>query len=221
LSERPSTPRQYPHRDPPLYYTVLKGWQGRYGRAEPRGLLYKINRQSGTARIDSLFRLFQKCVSGYSAPPLEAQWATCKETSEDSHPSPPARFECCHLETISKTCVRRPERRRQTTSPPMLNSATVQLHLLLLASLAGTVSAGWDMCPVGSEPAVWSCEERGRPAVPHVRDATCGMNDPNGPFFDPVHNMYHLFYQDHIGRPCAKRTERRLAEHRGCAAAPV
>jgi sucrose-6-phosphate hydrolase SacC (GH32 family) len=27
------------------------------------------------------------------------------------------------------------------------------------------------------------------------------MNDPNGPFYDPNHALYHLFYQDHIGRP--------------------
>eukprot|EP01050_Picozoa_sp_SAG11_P009122 SAG11_NODE_839_length_6916_cov_7.427314_1_plen_93_part_00 len=32
----------------------------------------------------------------------------------------------------------------------------------------------------------------------HVMGTTCSENDPNGPFFDPVHKMYHLFYQDHV-----------------------
>eukprot|EP01052_Picozoa_sp_SAG31_P039954 SAG31_NODE_5666_length_2394_cov_1.342919_1_plen_672_part_10 len=29
----------------------------------------------------------------------------------------------------------------------------------------------------------------------------CGLNDPNGPFFDPIHGMYHLMYQDHLALP--------------------
>ena len=33
----------------------------------------------------------------------------------------------------------------------------------------------------------------------HIRDATCGLNDPNGPVYDAVHGVYHLFYQDHLG----------------------
>jgi len=33
----------------------------------------------------------------------------------------------------------------------------------------------------------------------HVRDLSCGENDPNGPSFDPVHKMYHLHYQNHVG----------------------
>ena len=33
----------------------------------------------------------------------------------------------------------------------------------------------------------------------HVRDLSCGENDPNGPVFDPVHGVYHLHYQNHVG----------------------
>ena len=33
----------------------------------------------------------------------------------------------------------------------------------------------------------------------HVRDASCGENDPNGPVYDPVHGVYHLHYQNHVG----------------------
>jgi sucrose-6-phosphate hydrolase SacC (GH32 family) len=33
----------------------------------------------------------------------------------------------------------------------------------------------------------------------HVKDASCGENDPNGPSFDPVHGVYHLHYQNHVG----------------------
>ena len=39
----------------------------------------------------------------------------------------------------------------------------------------------------------------GQPVGFHVRDLTCGLNDPNGPVYDPKHGVYHLFYQDHLG----------------------
>ena len=32
----------------------------------------------------------------------------------------------------------------------------------------------------------------------HITDKSCGLNDPNGPFFDATHGIYHLFYQDHL-----------------------
>ena len=32
----------------------------------------------------------------------------------------------------------------------------------------------------------------------HIMDKSCDINDPNGPFYDEIHGMYHLFYQDHI-----------------------
>eukprot|EP00294_Goniomonas_avonlea_P016037 CAMPEP_0114543504 /NCGR_PEP_ID=MMETSP0114-20121206/2390_1 /TAXON_ID=31324 /ORGANISM="Goniomonas sp, Strain m" /LENGTH=606 /DNA_ID=CAMNT_0001727845 /DNA_START=18 /DNA_END=1838 /DNA_ORIENTATION=+ len=32
----------------------------------------------------------------------------------------------------------------------------------------------------------------------HVRDTSCAENDPNGPFYDATHGVYHLFYQDHL-----------------------
>jgi len=32
----------------------------------------------------------------------------------------------------------------------------------------------------------------------HLNDPTCDINDPNGPFYDPVHGLYHNFYQIHI-----------------------
>ena len=77
--------------------------------------------------------------------------------------------------------------------------------LLLLATLPGTALAGWDFCPAGS---ATPCSETNQACGPrkqggpqfHFRDPTCGMNDPNGPFFDARHGLYHLFYQDHIGR---------------------
>merc|ERR1719162_1932696 len=33
----------------------------------------------------------------------------------------------------------------------------------------------------------------------HVRDASCTLNDPNGPIYEPVHGVYHLHFQDHVG----------------------
>ena len=35
----------------------------------------------------------------------------------------------------------------------------------------------------------------------HVRDLSCGENDPNGPVFDPVHGVVHHFYQIHLAAP--------------------
>ena len=33
----------------------------------------------------------------------------------------------------------------------------------------------------------------------HLVDAHgCGLNDPNGPFWDPVHGVAHVFYQIHL-----------------------
>ena len=32
----------------------------------------------------------------------------------------------------------------------------------------------------------------------HIKDLTCDENDPNFPFYDEVHGMYHLMYQDHL-----------------------
>ena len=36
----------------------------------------------------------------------------------------------------------------------------------------------------------------------HIRDATCGVNDPNGPIYDARHKMYHLFYQGAVRVLC-------------------
>ena len=35
----------------------------------------------------------------------------------------------------------------------------------------------------------------------HVMDASCRMNDPNGPVYDSRHKMYHLFFQAHLALP--------------------
>ena len=37
----------------------------------------------------------------------------------------------------------------------------------------------------------------------HVADDTCGTQDPNSPVYDPLHGVYHLFWQAHTARPCA------------------
>jgi hypothetical protein len=46
------------------------------------------------------------------------------------------------------------------------------------------------------------CGRRGKPmgaSAPqfHFHDISCGNNDPNAPLYDPVHRLYHIFYQDH------------------------
>lgn len=93
-----------------------------------------------------------------------------------------------------------------THSLSMINLLPSSALLLLLAAAAALVPpalSGWDFCPAGSSsPCTPNTNEacglpkRGGPAF-HFRDSTCGMNDPNGPFYDPVHKLYaaapHLF----------------------------
>lgn len=31
----------------------------------------------------------------------------------------------------------------------------------------------------------------------HFHDSSCGNNDPNAPLYDPVHRLFHVFYQSH------------------------
>ena len=35
-------------------------------------------------------------------------------------------------------------------------------------------------------------------------DASCGENDSVAPFFDPLHSLYHLFYEDHLAEPTGR-----------------
>lgn len=44
----------------------------------------------------------------------------------------------------------------------------------------------------------------GEAALFHFRDATCGINDPNAPFYDSRSGLYHLFYQNHVSLPLPK-----------------
>ena len=52
---------------------------------------------------------------------------------------------------------------------------------------------GWDQCQAQPWP------EDASPQF-HVRDRSCAVGDPNEPVFDPVHKLYHLFYQVGSGR---------------------
>ena len=40
------------------------------------------------------------------------------------------------------------------------------------------------------------CAPQGRLVT---KDRNCTINDPNGPIYDPVHGVYHLHYQNHVG----------------------
>ena len=55
----------------------------------------------------------------------------------------------------------------------------------------GTCGPGNDLCIVGNPIRF----------VFHLSDIACAINDPNGPFYDPVHKVYHNFYQDHLAEP--------------------
>ena len=55
----------------------------------------------------------------------------------------------------------------------------------------GPCGPGNDVCTVGSPTRF----------VFHLSDASCDINDPNGPFYDSRHGLYHNFYQDHLAEP--------------------
>ena len=40
----------------------------------------------------------------------------------------------------------------------------------------------------------------------HIADPTCETNDPNAPFYDALHGVYHLFWQKHCATPVPKET---------------
>ncbi len=82
-----------------------------------------------------------------------------------------------------------------------LQKGLVGVLLALLGLLGGVLATtqctkgpcrpGNELC-VGPQPQQY---------VFHLSDLTCAINDPNGPFYDEVHGMYHNFYQDHLAEP--------------------
>lgn len=58
-------------------------------------------------------------------------------------------------------------------------------------------------CGPGNEQCTTHGEFTRSPAVPqyHLMDLSCGEQDPNGPIYDPIHQVYHHFYQKHVGEP--------------------
>ena len=87
---------------------------------------------------------------------------------------------------------------------PALPSRLRLLPFVLLAALSTTAADPppppdtHSDCPAGSGVACGPGNEKcGPPRLDgpkyHVTDLTCNLNDPNGPFYDPVHGNYHLF----------------------------
>ena len=79
--------------------------------------------------------------------------------------------------------------------------------LLWLAAVVPQGQPYSDRCvsPGGTQVACGPGQEVSGPAFPeaerpryHLMDNHNEENDPNGPFFDPVHGVFHLFYQ--VGR---------------------
>ena len=66
--------------------------------------------------------------------------------------------------------------------------------------------ADWGPCGPGRESCGLPFEQRQAEegyAVPmyHVRDTSCALNDPNFPFLDSLHGLYHHFFQKRIAEP--------------------
>jgi hypothetical protein len=79
--------------------------------------------------------------------------------------------------------------------------------LALLASVAASCPAAVaERCAGGAcVPGRERCrDDPGRPRIQpafHLMDSSCGENDPNGIFHDPVHGLLHFFHQKHIAAP--------------------
>jgi len=86
-----------------------------------------------------------------------------------------------------------------------LNMRLILLVLLVAASASGQLTGcGWSRCVNCTNgpcsPTNQMCiASNNKPTYRyHLADPSCDINDPNGPFYDPVHGVYHNFYQIHI-----------------------
>ena len=75
-------------------------------------------------------------------------------------------------------------------------ASTMLLLLLLLPPLVCAQRAGG--------PGNYSCGVVPRSAFHFTDPGGCAINDPNAPFFDAEHGIYHLFYQNHVWLPVNK-----------------
>ena len=87
----------------------------------------------------------------------------------------------------------------------------VWMQLLLLVALWISVAAAFPTnCtdnygrvagPCG--PGLEQCGPKFGASAPqfHLRSASCAVNDPNGPMWDPVHGVYHIFWQERCAEP--------------------
>jgi hypothetical protein len=93
-----------------------------------------------------------------------------------------------------------------------LVAGTASLLLLVIASAAavecrhGACRPGNEQCGAADPPAA------SRPGF-HLTDASCGLNDPNGVVFDPVHGVAHVSYQKWIAGPQPRPYRDRVYGH--------
>lgn len=74
----------------------------------------------------------------------------------------------------------------------MVLTATVTACFFFNGTSCGACGPGCEYCalPFEDAPTFHLMDQRG-----------CAENDPNGPVFDPVHGVVHLFFQDHLAQP--------------------
>ena len=90
--------------------------------------------------------------------------------------------------------------------------------LLAVAAAAAALARSPSCSPVGGQHCCTNCVSGTGAVAPcgpgnqrctanhsdawvHIQDPSgCGINDVNAPFFDPVHKMYHIFYQLHVAQ---------------------
>jgi hypothetical protein len=77
-------------------------------------------------------------------------------------------------------------------SPAYRRAATSPMLLLSMHAVMATTQCTKGPCGPGNE----LCAGLPIPTYTfHLADKTCSINDPNFPFYDEVHGMYHHFYQ--------------------------
>ena len=78
---------------------------------------------------------------------------------------------------------------RLAASAALLAAAATTRACQNMAGEQGPCGPGFDQCGAPFDQ---------RTPQFHIRDISCGENDPNFPLYDPLHKLYHHFYQDHL-----------------------
>ena len=87
-----------------------------------------------------------------------------------------------------------------------MSSLCAGFTILLLSVATYDSSCTQGPCYPGNEQC--AAPQAGAPQFHLVDEHGCGLNDPNGPFWDPVHGVAHVFYQIHLAETAVSKQGR-------------